>query len=130
MSIFPPVTGLSLPACSVGKSLCVSINSADACTRFTSASVTVRFCAINTPVIANAHITIPTRILFRIAPVIPHAHVHHQRHFQSLHAFHLRFHHSAHRLHLIRRSFKQQFIVHLQQHSSLHAAQFLSDADH
>src|SRR5690242_17785494 len=44
MSMAEPA-GRSLPACSVGKSSWVSINSADACTRFTSASLTVRFCA-------------------------------------------------------------------------------------
>src|SRR5882724_2576291 len=96
----------SVPACSVGKSLCVSINSADACTRFTSASLTVRFCATSVIVISK-HV----RILFCIAPVVSHADVHHQRHVQPLDALHLRFHHSAHGVHLFRRRLEHQLIM-------------------
>src|SRR5262252_932867 len=95
----------SLPACSVAKSLCVSISSAERCTRCTSASVTVRFWAHAAMAIKHR-----TKNLLRIPPVISHTHVHHEWHFEALHVLHLRFHDSAHGVHLVRWSFEHQFI--------------------
>ena len=52
--------------------------------------------------------------LLRVAPVVTHAGIDKQRHFQPPRAFHFLLHHLSQGFGLLRRRFKYEFVVHLQ----------------